>query len=337
MEGQLGLEPTLGEHLDVMVEVFREVRRVLKPTGTVWLNYGDCYAMAPNGRSAAETKATGNDDRAFRDKPFSTVGPIYSHEHAPPAGGRRGGGNNPSGPVYDPTGGAPGGGKRGKNRGAGGENVPAGRIVAGGILKPKDLCMVPNRLAIALQEDGWWVRSEIVWGKLNPMPESISDRPATAHEKIFMLVKSGATTGYRSRDTGEWNLAPDLTERLPDPTEDDPDRTVNRWRACDYYYDAESVRSAAAATSIVRWQGDIDGQAGSTRGHGGTKTVKAVGGPRVKGWATNEGERHVSARELNTPQGKAEQTAATAAKVGGSSGRRMDGFNERWAENGGPP
>ena len=57
--GQLGLETTLGEHLDVMVEVFEAVRRVLKPSGTLWLNYGDCYATSPNGRSPAETKAAG--------------------------------------------------------------------------------------------------------------------------------------------------------------------------------------------------------------------------------------------------------------------------------------
>ena len=130
--GQLGLEPTLGEHLAAMVAVFEEVKRVLKPTGTLWLNYGDCYATSPNGRSAADTKAAGGDDRTFRDKPFSTIG---------------------------------------------------------GVLKPKDLCMVPNRLAIALQEAGWWVRSEIIWAKPNPMPESISDRPATSHEKIFLLSK----------------------------------------------------------------------------------------------------------------------------------------------------
>lgn len=135
VDGQIGLEPTLGEHLAVMVEVFEEVKRVLKPTGTLWLNYGDCYATSPNGRSAADTKAAGGDDRTFRDKPFSTIG---------------------------------------------------------GVLKAKDLCMVPNRLAIALQEAGWWVRSEIVWGKPNPMPDSAGKyRPSTAHEKIFLLTKTG--------------------------------------------------------------------------------------------------------------------------------------------------
>lgn len=133
VDGQIGLEPTLAEHLAIMVAVFEEVRRVLKPTGTCWVNYGDCYATTPNGRSAADTKAAGNDDRTFRDKPFSTIQ---------------------------------------------------------GVLKAKDLCMVPNRFAIALQEAGWWVRSEIIWAKPNPMPESIRDRPATSHEKIFLLTKS---------------------------------------------------------------------------------------------------------------------------------------------------
>jgi hypothetical protein len=72
--GQLGLEPTLGEHIEVMVDVMAEVHRVLKPTGTLWLNYGDCYATSVNGRSAADTKALTDDDRTFRDKPFSTIG-----------------------------------------------------------------------------------------------------------------------------------------------------------------------------------------------------------------------------------------------------------------------
>jgi len=70
VDAQIGMEPTPSEHIDVLLEVFREVRRVLKPTGTFWLNYGDCYATAPNGRAAADIK---NDDRTFRDKPYSTV------------------------------------------------------------------------------------------------------------------------------------------------------------------------------------------------------------------------------------------------------------------------
>ncbi|MDX0218716.1 site-specific DNA-methyltransferase [Sinorhizobium meliloti] len=153
VEGQIGLEPTLGEHLEVMVRVFEELRRVLKKTGTCWVNYGDCYATKPNGKSAAAYKAEGSDDRTFRDKPFSTVGPIHRDKRL---GSRWGGGNNPS----------------------------------GGYLKGKDLCMIPNRLAIALQDAGWWVRSEIVWGKTNPMPDSAKDRPGTAHEKVFLLTKS---------------------------------------------------------------------------------------------------------------------------------------------------
>lgn len=131
VEGQLGLEPTLDEHLRVMVEeVFADIWRVLKPEGTCWVNYGDCYASSVNGRKAADIEG---DDRTFRDKPFSTVG---------------------------------------------------------GVLKPKDLCMMPNRFAIKMQEFGWWVRSEIVWHKPNPMPESAKDRPHSAHEKVWLFTKS---------------------------------------------------------------------------------------------------------------------------------------------------
>lgn len=185
VDGQMGLERSLGEHIEAMVSVFDECRRVLRKDGTCWINYGDCYATSPNGRSAADTKAVGNDDRTFRDKPFSTVG---------------------------------------------------------GVLKPKDLCMVPNRLAIALQEAGWWIRSEIIWAKPNPMPESVTDRPATSHEKIWMLTKSAR-----------------------------------------YFYDAESVREPLAETSIPRLLQDIDAQEGSSRAHGGTKNMKAVGGVRRAG------------------------------------------------------
>lgn len=57
-------------------------------------------------------------------------------------------------------------------------------------LKPKDLCGIPWRVALALQADGWWLRSDIVWAKPNPMPESVTDRPTRSHEYIFMLTKS---------------------------------------------------------------------------------------------------------------------------------------------------
>lgn len=57
-------------------------------------------------------------------------------------------------------------------------------------LKPKDLCLIPSRVALAAQDDGWWVRSMIVWSKPNPMPESVTDRPTDAYENIIMLTKS---------------------------------------------------------------------------------------------------------------------------------------------------
>jgi DNA modification methylase len=57
-------------------------------------------------------------------------------------------------------------------------------------LKPKDLCLIPARVALAAQADGWWVRSMIIWAKPNPMPESVTDRPTDAYEHIIMLTKS---------------------------------------------------------------------------------------------------------------------------------------------------
>lgn len=133
VDQQIGLEASVAEHMAVLVDLFREARRVLRDDGTLWLNYGDAYASSPNGRSAADTKSAGNDDRTFRDKPISTVG---------------------------------------------------------GVFKPKDRMLLPARLAIALQEDGWWIRDEIVWHKPNPMPSSVKDRTTPAHEMIYMLSKS---------------------------------------------------------------------------------------------------------------------------------------------------
>jgi DNA modification methylase len=237
VDRQIGLEPTLAEHLAVMVEVFEEVRRILKPTGTCWVNYGDCYATTPNGRSAADTKAAGNDDRTFRDKPFSTVG---------------------------------------------------------GSVKPKDLLMIPNRLAIALQDAGWWVRSEIIWGKTNPMPDSSGAyRPSASHEKIFLLTKSEDADVWRARDTGEISFNPDLTERCPFIT--DPTREGNRWIRMGAFYDAEIVRIKRATTSD---------------------------GKQPDGWDTGAGG-HGTVHRLGREKGK------RIDKQRGHS-RRHAGFNDRW-------
>lgn len=234
---EIGLEPTLASHLETMVAVFEQVRRVLKPTGTCWINYGDCYATTPNGKSAADYKADGTDDRTFRDKPFSTIG--------------------------------------------------------GGI-KPKDLLMIPNRLAIALQDAGWWVRSEIIWGKSNPMPDSSGAyRPSAAHEKIFMLTKSDDGDVWRARDTGEISFAPDLTQRCPFIT--DPSREGARWIRIGAYYDAEAVNIAASPSTNARVSQDVINQVGSYRANGGTKTngpMKAVARGGKKEAAAGSGTRN---------------------------------------------
>lgn len=112
--GQLGLEPTPGEHVARMVQVFREVRRVLRDDGTLWLNLGDSYAVSACGLTDG----------------------------------------------------------------------------AGDGLKPKDLVGIPWRVAFALQENGWYLRADIVWAKPNPMPESVTDRPTKSHEYLFLLTKS---------------------------------------------------------------------------------------------------------------------------------------------------
>ena len=85
-------------------------------------------------------------------------------------------------------------------------------------LKPKDLQGIPWRLAFALQDDGWYLRSDIIWNKPNAMPESVKDRPTRSHEYLFMLTKSeqyyynyeasreiGLNGDYRNRRT-VWNI-----------------------------------------------------------------------------------------------------------------------------------
>ena len=105
-DDQLGLEKTRQEYVNNLVQVCGEIRRVLKPDGTLWLNLGDSYAK----RKAQE-------------------------------------------------------------------------------LKRKDLIGIPWSVALALQADGWWLRSDIIWNKPNCMTESVSDRPTRSHEYIFLFTK----------------------------------------------------------------------------------------------------------------------------------------------------
>jgi len=67
-----------------------------------------------------------------------------------------------------------------------------GGIKPGKGIKAKDLLMIPARVALALQADGWYLRSDIIWHKPNPMPESVTDRPTSAHEHVFLLTKRAA-------------------------------------------------------------------------------------------------------------------------------------------------
>jgi len=112
-----------------MVAVFREVRRVLRDDGTVWLNLGDSY-------SSGSRTTTPND--SFRGDTLV--------------------------------------------------NTTRTPVVEG--VKPKDLVGIPWRVAFALQADGWYLRSDIIWSKPNPMPESVADRPTKAHEYVFLLTKN---------------------------------------------------------------------------------------------------------------------------------------------------
>jgi len=135
-DGQIGLEPTPVEYVEQIVEVFREVRRVLKDDGTAWLNLGDSYARQGGKESTQPRHWDGREH---------DPGAMHSTRHV--------------------------------------DNLGSG-------LKPKDLIGIPWRVAFALQQDGWYLRQDIIWHKPNPMPESVTDRCTKAHEYIFLLSKS---------------------------------------------------------------------------------------------------------------------------------------------------
>lgn len=132
VDGQIGLEGTPAEYVERLVAVFREVRRLLRDDGTLWLNLGDSYAT--------DSKWGG-----------STGGKAAAGLHGLGGGGRH-------------------------------------RTTTG--LPDKNLIGIPWRVAFALQDDGWFLRQDIIWSKPNPMPESVTDRCTKAHEYLFLLSKS---------------------------------------------------------------------------------------------------------------------------------------------------
>ena len=101
-------------------------------------------------------------------------------------------------------------------------------------LKPKDLMLMPARVAIALQEAGWWVRSEVIWHKLNPMPASVKDRPTCAHEKVWMLTKARRyfwdAEAVRIPVTGGAHPRRKDGERLPAKGTEPNDRRTGTWK-----------------------------------------------------------------------------------------------------------
>jgi site-specific DNA-methyltransferase (cytosine-N4-specific) len=129
--GELGLEPTPALFVAHLVDIFREVKRVLRNDGLCFVNLGDSYSSNP-GKDHAERGALAN------------------------------------------------GSLSGKRSWA--QSRPPG-------IKPKDLMLIPERFAIAMQDDGWYVRSRIAWCKTSAMPESVRDRPTSAWEHVWMFSK----------------------------------------------------------------------------------------------------------------------------------------------------
>ena len=125
---QIGAEDSLPAYVERLVAVFREVRRLLTPDGTLWLNIGDSYTSGGRTWRAPDRK---NPARSMTYRPRTPEG-----------------------------------------------------------LKPKDLVGVPWRVAFALQADGWYLRSDIIWHKPNCQPESVRDRPTVSHEYVFLLSAS---------------------------------------------------------------------------------------------------------------------------------------------------
>jgi len=162
VEGQWGLENTVEEFVDQLVVLFRELRRVLRRDGTCWVNIGDTYVGGGHGSRGTTSSVINGDQSKVVDSPEP-----YKRKKAPGSGIGLYDESNPE--TW---------------------SIPGGSRAAAGKLKRKDLALVPFRLAIALQDDGWWVREAIIWAKPNGIPEPSRGRPVHSHEYILLLAKS---------------------------------------------------------------------------------------------------------------------------------------------------
>lgn len=184
---QIGLERTPEEYVAQLVQVFANVRNVLADDGTLWLNLGDSYAgsWGAQGRQGK----TGQ----MADRSIVSARQIEAHPKRTHTGSlSRFRAGNPD--------------KNGGNSNRDG----VGRVCG---LKAKDMIGIPWRVAFALQADGWYLRSDIIWHKPNPMPESVTDRPTKAHEYLFLLSKSDRYY-YDSAAIAEASVGEDPISRM---------------------------------------------------------------------------------------------------------------------------
>jgi DNA modification methylase len=154
--GQIGLEPTHLAYVSRLVDVFTELRRVLRPDGCLFVNLGDSYAGSWGAQSrggppsdSSTLRGNGHVGGGPKIKSLSAI-QIEAHPHGTRTGSA--------------------------------DRTPG--------LKAKDRIGIPHRVAFALQDAGWWWRDEIVWAKPNPMPSSVTDRTTPAHEFLFLFTRS---------------------------------------------------------------------------------------------------------------------------------------------------
>jgi site-specific DNA-methyltransferase (adenine-specific) len=162
--GQLGLEPSPQLYIKHLVSIFDEVKRVLKPSGTCWVNIGDSYAGSWGNYGAREHK----------QRPV-----LKAHLDRPGV---------PDDNMVPPT------------------------INCG--IAPKCLVQIPSRFALAMTDNGWILRNEIIWHKPNCMPSSVKDRFTVDFEKFFFFVKSKR---YYFEPQYEPMVAPIIYERSRNP------------------------------------------------------------------------------------------------------------------------